>query len=308
MCYLRTFSKPRTSLQGSDEPSSNPHRLTVFPISILEYGHESNALAGSNLSDQKPITSVRVQLKKPKSEKALRAERVREWELREGRSFEDTVAHMIAITLACFGENPKHFSREIERAQRNFEFFLNQIQMGMSDSLHEYIDREFGYSESTRKIEAEEWKESYNILMKIDKLLGRIPKKKMEILSENLENSGYANLIKIVRPSIRRSRIISLNRKGRYELRGSKRTPVSTLALALFDNLEWRLNRNLARSFAIAPSKEELKRHPERKSVRDFVGLDAKLIFRVVCTVKPNAVIDTVQSALKAMPSQKSEK
>lgn len=106
--------------------------------------------------------------------------------------------------------------------------------------------------------------------------------------------------------SIKRGWMKSASERRDLDRRGTKRSGVSALALALFENLEWRLQRSFARSFLITPSRAEILRYPDRKVSRDFKSLDAKLIYTLVKVVFPSAAIETVQSALKSMPAKKS--
>lgn len=254
-----------------------------------------------------PAKTVTIRVAKPKSSKALTAERVRKWEAREGRSFEDTVDAMFRVMLAYINDNPTHFCREIERSQKDHIYFVKQVRLGLSDSLHEYVDFNLGYSESQEKKEALEWHLLSDTFKEINLLLGRLPKQKIEAVSSRLEASGFSKINENIRPAIKKALLISLSKKYSFEFRGNKRSSVSILAVELFENLEYRLKRSLARSFALVTEKQKMRLPDDERNNREFVGLDAELIYRIVRTVKPNAVKGTVQNALKSMPSRKSE-
>jgi hypothetical protein len=96
-----------------------------------------------------------------------------------------------------------------------------------------------------------------------------------------------------------------------FEARGSKRSPASFLAVALFENLEICFKRELMRSFGIARGKlsafPDTGTYPQPASQSDyvFVNPDAELIHLLALQVDERATAKVLSGALKPMDARK---
>jgi hypothetical protein len=209
--------------------------------------------------------------------------------------------HMTLAALAYFGEKPEAFPHEIDRTRKNADRFMNRVFLAMTDSLKDYIDSDMGFSDSQKKKQAKEWSKTVNNLNEINRLLRQLQTAHRQTLSYRLKRIELADL-DVARSTLKRALMEARIEMRSLEQRGNKRDRMSVLTTALFENLEWRLGRHLARSFALHRPKSAT----ERSSSRSFVNADAELIRHIVIAVVPSAAVITIRSALKSMPSRKS--
>lgn len=238
--------------------------------------------------------------------KKITSTRIRKWEAETNQNFHEVSLKLLRTALGFFGEHRDHFSREAEYCKRDPIDFFRRLHLAMTGSLKSYIDHEIGYTEAEKRRKRENWRRSADIFRQVDALLAQIPKENRDFISRELARASLPQIGPKMRSSIMRMRRLSVVERINLDTRGNKKSRVSVLARALFEHLEWEMERDFKRSFNISPPTKEIKQFPERSQTQEFDHLDSKLVFELVKVVVPSAAIGTVQSALKAQPSRKS--
>lgn len=257
-------------------------------------------------SKKKPLI---IKVPKPKSQKELRRERISHWEDERHRSCEDVLECMIETFQYYVNKYPKHFYREIEKI--NDPKFLARFRKYALDTINEYVDFTSGYTQTLARENAEDWKFSERKISELYAIYSILPKKHRHILSVTLEMNGYAPLSDELVRSFKRARMLAARHTRTFEARGSKRSPASFLAVALFENLEICFKRELIRSFGIArgklsiPSATGTYPQPAPQSGHVFTNPDAELIHLLALQVDERATARIVSGALRPMDARK---
>lgn len=223
----------------------------------------------------------------------LKRDAINQWEIEQGKSFDDTVEQMVEEMTRTLNEFHKHFQNEIRKIDSDTAF-AKYLSNALRGALFELVKYVTPAGKAQKDAKQRDFAKALFDLKAFDKAIEGFISTSLMDVNKVLGHQKKIKVPKKLPSSIKRA-IAYLEPRASVEKRGRPSKGVSVMVREIFDALDVGFERDLARSYGTDADPND------KKPPTSFIHPDIEIVFRISKRVFPDVSCRDVISALKGL-------